>query len=141
MLVYVAGPYRGKSRFRIIRFFQVLRNIWRARRVAQELWRHGFTAVCPHLNTFLMDRLGPPEMFIERDLEILAKCDALATVSGWSGSAGTKTEIELAGRHGIPVFHGVGVYTDWDESLRQLIADREVRSCLRSRASDLTPRL
>lgn len=34
MLVYVAGPYRGKSRFRLIRFFQVLRNIWRARRVA-----------------------------------------------------------------------------------------------------------
>jgi hypothetical protein len=103
MLVYVAGPYRGNSRFRLIRFFQVLRNIWRARRVAVELWGMGFVAVCPHLNTLLMDGIGPPEMFIEGDLEILAKCDAMVVLPGYETSKGTQGEIEFASERRIPV--------------------------------------
>lgn len=124
MLVYVAGPYRGKSRFRLIRFFQVLRNIWRARRVAQELWRHGFTAVCPHLNTFLMDRLGPPEMFIERDLEILAKCDAVVVLPRYHESTGTLGEIRFAQEHRIPVFYSVADCVGW-VSLKEQLGGRE----------------
>lgn len=121
MLVYVAGPYRGKSRFRLIRFFQVLRNIWRARRVAAQLWAKGFVAICPHLNTFLMDNVCSQERFLEGDLEILQHCKALVTTPGYSNSEGTKGEIEFARRLGIPVFHGAGAFAGWDEELRRFI--------------------
>ena len=124
MLVYVAGPYRGKSRFRVIRFFQVLLNIWRAGRVAKQLWAKGFVAICPHLNTFLMDDVCPQERFLEGDLEILRHCDALATVGGWPDSGGTWDEIGFSGQHGIPVFHGVGAYYNWDEALKHIIEER-----------------
>jgi nucleoside 2-deoxyribosyltransferase len=134
VLVYVAGPYRGKSRFRLIRFFQVLRNIWRARRVAAELWGMGFVAVCPHLNTLLMDGIGPPEMFIEGDLEILAKCDAIFVLPDYWSSEGTKGEIEFAGERGIPVYYTVGdLLLDTPQSQCWWSRRRRLR-CLRSRA-------
>ena len=120
MLVYIAGPYGGKSRFGLIRFFQVLLNIWRARRVAVQLWAKGFVAICPHLNTFLMDNVCQRERFLEGDLEILKHCDALVTAGEWFDSEGTRGEIDFAGEHNIPVFHGVGAYLDWDGALRRL---------------------
>ena len=113
MLVYVAGPYRGKSRFRLIRFFQVLRNIWRARRVAAQLWAKGFVAICPHLNTFLMDGIGPSEMFLQGDLEILAQCDAMVVLPGYQESEGTLGEIRFARKRGIPEFYDIEDLLFW----------------------------
>jgi len=126
VLVYVAGPYRGKSRFRVIRLFQVLRNIWRAGRVAKQLWAKGFVAICPHLNTFLMDDVCPQERFLEGDLEILRHCDILVTTSGWTQSEGSRREVEFAKQNNIPVGHGldIGFRTNpnhWAEGMRRFV--------------------
>ena len=125
MLVYVAGPYRGKSRFRLVRFFQVLRNIWRARRVAMMLWEKGFVAVCPHLNTFLMDNVCPQEWFLEGDLEILAKCDAVVVLPRYHESTGALGEIRFAQEHRIPVFYSVADCVGWVSLKEQLMGGAE----------------
>jgi len=65
MLAYVAMPYRGKS------INAVVENIQRARAVAVDLWRQGYVAVCPHLNSALMDGVVEDDVFIAGDLEIL----------------------------------------------------------------------
>lgn len=53
------------------------------------------------------------EVWMEQDLHILAKCDALLAIKapGWENSKGMKMEIEEAGRLGIPV-----IYYDLEET-------------------------
>ena len=43
MVIYLAGPYRGKSKIKIINWFQRQINIHRAREAAKRLWAAGFT--------------------------------------------------------------------------------------------------
>jgi hypothetical protein len=96
MLIYVAGPYRG----------DVDKNIALARQVAIEIWQKGHTAICPHLNTshFEMDCCIPDERYLEGDLDILSRCDAIVMITGWEASIGAKGEHDYASRLGIPVY-------------------------------------
>ena len=69
MLIYVAGPYRGN----------IEKNIATARKVAMKLWSMGHVVICPHANSAYMDEVGVShERFIEGDLKIIARCDAIA---------------------------------------------------------------
>lgn len=75
MIVYVAGPIRPKGT-------QTLQgNLERAKGIALELWLGGFAVICPHANTDLPIELAAKEMdeakWIEGDLELLRKCDAV----------------------------------------------------------------
>jgi nucleoside 2-deoxyribosyltransferase len=98
MVVYVAGPYRGKT------VEERDGNIIRAGLVAVKVWESGAVAFCPHLNAALFDGILPEERFLAGGLEMVRRCDALVLVAGWQGSAGTLAEIELANRLGKPVF-------------------------------------
>lgn len=100
MLIYVAGPYRAYGSF------SVADNIQNAREVAIAIWQAGHTAICPHLNAlnFEEDSGLPDEVFLERDLEILARCDAIVMAPRWEYSHGAIAEREYAIRHGIPCF-------------------------------------
>lgn len=101
MIVYVAGPYRGKSRFRLIRWLQCVSNILRARAVAYRLWRLGIPALCPHTNTALFG--GNQQIYLDGTLEMMLKCDAVILTDWWFLSSGTLKEIEVAQANGIPV--------------------------------------
>ena len=108
MLVYVAGAYRGKSKYRLINRLQVMRNIYRAWRVARELWGMGYTVICPHANSALMDSVAPNETFLKGDIEMLKKCDGIVMLPGWVYSAGAVREYMVAIDRGMKVMH-------WDE--------------------------
>ena len=90
MVIYVAGPYRGKTTN------DVLHNIERARAVAEEIWRRGHIAICPHINTAFMGGVCPDEDFLSGDLEILDRCDAICMVNGWTSSEGATHELKAA---------------------------------------------
>jgi nucleoside 2-deoxyribosyltransferase len=97
MIVYVAGPYRGN----------VHQNIDNARQVAQELWRKGYAAICPHLNTALFDEDMPDlpvQVYLEGDFQILSRCDAILMIPGWEDSVGSALEYAYAEREGIPIY-------------------------------------
>ena len=103
-LAYVAGPYRGKSKNKIINKLQVIRNILAAREVAKELWRMGYAVLCPHSNTALFDGVAPDQTFLDGDLLILDRCDLIVLQGKWWDSKGTLGEIKRAKQNEMPIF-------------------------------------
>jgi len=99
-IIYTAGPLRGFGDD-----WKQRENIDKATRVARELWRRGYTVICPHLNNLNFD--GPDlvcDDFMAGDFVIIERCDALVVLPGWEDSAGTRMEIEFAQNMGILVY-------------------------------------
>ena len=97
-VVYVAGPFRGPSAW------DIECNIRRAETLALEVWRLGAAALCPHCNTRFFQNAAPDEVWLEGDLEMLRRCDAVIVTSDWQKSSGAKAEVIEAIHLGIPVF-------------------------------------
>lgn len=108
LLVYVAGPFRSPYGFH-----GIVQNIRRAEAVALELWLAGYTAVCPHLNTANFQDSLPDDVWLDGDLRILERCDAVFLVPGWESSSGTNAEIRHAKEIGIPVFADLDKINEW----------------------------
>lgn len=103
-LLYIAGPYDHPDD----PIHGVQENITNASRIALEYWRKGWAVICPHMNTagFHHAKDVPRETWIQGDLLILSKCDAILMIPGWTGSPGAKAELDYATEHGIEVlFH------------------------------------
>lgn len=109
-LVYVAGPYRGKDNY------QIHKNVCRAEDLALLVWKAGAAAICPHLNTEHFQGAAPDEVWLNGDLEIITRCDALILVPDWETSVGTRHEIEFARERGIPVFYNMADLNAWLEA-------------------------
>jgi Domain of unknown function (DUF4406) len=107
VLVYIAGPFRAPSAWGIEQ------NIRRAEELALEVWRNGFACICPHTNTRFYQGALPDGAWLEGDLTILNRCDALLTCAGWSSSEGAKAEILFADQHAIPCFDSVTSLCEW----------------------------
>lgn len=101
-VIYIAGPYRSS-----LGEYGVLENIRNAAKYAIMVWQHGGVALCPHKNTAFFG--GVPgtsdETWLEGDLELLRRCDAVWAIPGWSTSEGAQREIEFAKQLDIPVFY------------------------------------
>jgi len=97
-IVYIAGPFRGHTPW------DIEQNIRRAEELALECWRHGYAVVCPHTNTRFFHRAAPDSSFLEGDLSIMKRCDAVLMVEGWERSAGAREEERVARERNIPVF-------------------------------------
>ena len=103
-VAYIAGPYRAPTRAGVIA------NIRRAREVSRLAWEAGYAAICPHMNTALLDsdRLTP-DVFLEGDLEIIRRFkpgrDVMIMMDGWESSEGARGEKELADLMGIEVIY------------------------------------
>jgi hypothetical protein len=109
-LVYVAGPYRAKT------YLGIVRNIWRAWKVAKELWRNKIAAICPHTNTVWLSE--PPnnieaDCFLGGDLLMVKGCDAVLMLKNWETSTGACGELAYAREHGIPVFFNLEEVITW----------------------------
>ncbi len=103
-VVYVAGPYRARTRA------QVSVNIQSARAVGLLAIRNGWSAVIPHANTGDLDLHAPDitdDFWLAATLELMRRCDAVVLVPGYETSEGTQGEIAEAKRLGIPVFIGI----------------------------------
>ncbi len=88
-----------------------------ARTIAQEIWAAGHVAICPHLNTLMMDDpCIPDEYFYKGDEDIIRRCcDAMIMLPGYANSKGSIAERELAHRIHIPVFYhdNIGLMWNW----------------------------
>ena len=106
-LVYVAGPFRGPNAW------EIEENIRRAERLALEVWRLGAACICPHTNTRHFQGAAPDSVWLEGDLEILCRCDAVILAPHWSASSGARAEVERAKALSIPVFSSLGSLKHW----------------------------
>ena len=105
-LLYTAGPIsanvNGTS----------AQHVDRAKRIAIELRRRGWSVVCPHLNSveiygFTLDT------YLAEDFRIISVCDAVVLLPGWRESKGTIAEIDFAACRGIQLVDWTRLLPDW----------------------------
>lgn len=106
-VVYVAGPFRGPDSW------EIENNIRRAEALSLEVWRLGAAAVCPHTNTRFFQGAAPDHVWLDGDLAILAKCDAILMTPDWERSSGARAENQYAIERGIPVFLSLHALMEW----------------------------
>lgn len=70
-VIYIIGPYRADIER------EVVENIREAEKCAIEVWKAGGIALCPHMNTALFGGICPDEVWLEGDLELMRRCDAV----------------------------------------------------------------
>jgi hypothetical protein len=107
VLIYVAGPVRSTSTAMPGQqdFWGIMQNNMRAMALAREVWARGAAAVSPHGNTIFFQNTLPDEVWLDGDLEILYRCDAVLMTPDWERSAGAREERKFALQHGIPVLY------------------------------------
>ena len=110
-LLFVAGPYRSSSEW------ETLQNIRQAESLALQLWKMGFSVICPHKNTEWFGGAAPDEVWLEGALEMVRRCDAVVCTPGWEQSEGARGETAVAKSLGIPVFFDITEVIKWQESL------------------------
>ena len=114
-IIYVSGPYRAPTEQ--LRF----QNILNARDAAVKLWQKGWAVICPHLNTMHMGGImGNDEIFLDGDVEIVKRCDAIFMLKGFENSEGACKEIEVAYERNITIYYedGRGFYYEEDVLLQ-----------------------
>lgn len=107
-VIYIAGPFKAENSW------QVEQNVRRAEEIALEVWRLGAVAVCPHTNTrFFLGTLPDVAVYVKGYIELVKRCDAVLTVSGYEWSHGAGLELDAAEAEGKPVFHNLGDLKAW----------------------------
>lgn len=106
-VVYVGGPFRGPNSW------EIEQNIRRAEELGLAVWRLGAAAITPHCNTRFFQGAAPDEVWLQGDLAILAKCDAMLLTPDWERSAGAIVEEAFARAKGIPVFDRIEKLEKW----------------------------
>lgn len=106
-VVFVSGPYRAPTEW------QVLQNIRRAEEVALAAWHAGAAVICPHKNTAHFGGAAEDRIWLDGDLTILRRCDAVVCVEGWERSVGARAEVNCARSLGIPVFESIAGLKEW----------------------------
>lgn len=106
-VVYIAGPYRAPNAW------EIEENIRRAEALALDVWRAGAAAVCPHTNTRFFQGAAPDDVWLNGDLAILAKCDAVLMTKDWHLSTGASIERAKAVAWKIPVLYSLLDLDHW----------------------------
>ena len=117
-VIFLSGPY---SEFNddSDRKHTVGENIDIARKYAIVLWEMGFTVYCPHLNTAHFEKDCECEYgdYIDGNLEILSRCDAIFMLPFWSHSRGAQIELNHTDRRGMRIFHNLSEIEEWAEEI------------------------
>lgn len=108
-VIYVAGPFRSSSQHMPGQqdSWGIQNNVMRAMALGLEVWRLGHAAVIPHANTMFFQNAAKDEVWLDGDLAILAKCDAVLMTPDWERSTGARAEKQYADERGIPVLFSI----------------------------------
>ena len=108
-IIYIAGKYRGKCEW------DVRMNIRSAEQAAVMVWQYGGVAICPHKNTAGFG--GVPgcddNVWLQGDIEILLRCDAIWAIDGRKESSGARNEVNIARINSIPVLYSIQDVIDY----------------------------
>ena len=110
-VIYIAGKYTApdkKTKKNNIKFDE---------KTAQQVWKRGMAAICPHLNTKNWDNMIETEEFLEGYLSIVKKCDAVLMLNNWKDSEGAEAEHWLATTYNVPVFYNVNDLDRWNRMI------------------------
>lgn len=101
-VLYISGPY-----FSADHIHGTEGNILNASKIALEAWRKGWAVICPHKNTagFHHATEIPHQVWLDGDLAILLRCDAILMIPGYNRSTGARMELDVAETTGIPVYY------------------------------------
>lgn len=106
-VIYVAGPFRADNAW------DIEQNVRRAEELGLAVWRLGAAAIIPHTNSRFFSGAAPDSVWLEGDLAILAKCDAVILTETWRRSAGARAEEQYARELGLPVFRNLRELALW----------------------------
>jgi len=112
-LVYLAGPYRAASEWELVQ------NIRNAEALALQVWQSGAACICPHKNTALFGGAADDSVWLEGDLEMMRRCDAVLCTDDWRRSQGAREEVRIATELNIPVFFKIEEMRLWLKSVQQ----------------------
>lgn len=118
-ICYIAGPYRGANAW------EIRQNIIRAEAKAFTIWELGAVALCPHLNTAHFQGSLDDHVWLDGDLEMLRRCDALVLVAGYGHSAGAIAELTFARELGLMVFFPTDTTGELTRWIAQWKADNQ----------------
>lgn len=111
-VIYVAGPFRGKDSW------EMEQNIRRAEALALEAWRLGCAVICPHANTRFFQGAADDAVWLDGDIAMLARCDAILMTPDWERSNGATAERAFAIARGIPALDSLADLRDWIDARR-----------------------
>lgn len=103
-LVYVAGPYRGDSIWRVTRNIEAAREV--GAKIAQARWPNGdhiAYPMIPHTNTGGMDGVADDAFWLAGTMAMMRACKAVVMMPTWRSSSGARAEHAEAFRLGMPV--------------------------------------
>lgn len=106
-VVYIAGPFRGPNSW------EIEQNIRRAEALALEVWRLGAAVLCPHTNTRFFQGAADDAIWLDGDLELLSRCDAVMLAPDWQRSSGARAEVDFAITKTIPTFETLDALKLW----------------------------
>jgi len=100
-IAFVSGKYRAAT------ISGTVANIRAAEECARELWAMGYSVICPHANSALMDGIAGDSVFLDGYLEMLRRLDPatdiVVALKGWQQSPGAVAEFALAAELGLPI--------------------------------------
>lgn len=107
-VVYVAGPYRDPSAW------EREQNVRRAEALALEVWRTGkAVAICPHTLARFYEGAAPDSVWLEGDMELLRRSDAILMTDDWRRSSGAYAEHKWALQRPMPVLYSLTDLRRW----------------------------
>lgn len=113
---YIAGPFRAATPW------LVEQNVRRAESVSLALWKNGIPNMCPHTQGRFLDKEIPDDVILDGMKAVMLACHGVVVLPGWEFSAGTRAEIEVAGRAGMRI-HYIHDIDDLNSSVIQIAHD------------------
>lgn len=89
-VIFISGAYRNGTEWGLVE------NIRKAECAAIQLWQQGWVVLCPHKNTAHFGGLCQDRIWLDGDIELLSRCDAIFMLRNWEQSEGAKVEHETA---------------------------------------------
>ena len=113
-LIYIAGPISATT------VYQMEQNIRRAEDEYLWLIANGFAAVCVHSTARFIHGVMDERIFVDADLVLLERCDAVRVLTPYHQSAGTLRELAHAALNALPVFETRNELTFWRDNYARI---------------------